>query len=142
MNAVTWYMIFIGFLGNDINPSYSLILDDVPMLTQTSCAKRAEPTNATYIQSQLREYPDLEGFWVCAADKVGLSRTETNTGWHIVWTGYEGDNSWATVALIAPKRYMAEQDCYRALASAPSPKNKKLTWENLCAEPITGTTFP
>lgn len=138
MNVSTWYMIFIGFLGSDVQPSYALILDDVPLPAQAVCAKRAEGANKEFVRSQRAAYPDLEGFWICATDKKGLSLTEANTGWRLVWTGYEGNNDWATTAIITSTRYMTEQECYRATGLARAPNYPKLTWETLCAEPITG----
>ncbi len=138
MNAPAWYMIFIGFLGSDVQPSYALILDDVPLPAQAACAKRAEGANTEFVRNQKIAFPSLEGFWVCATDKKSLSLTEANIGWRLVWTGYKENNDWATTAIITSTRYMTEQECYRATGLVHPPTHLNLTWEALCAEPITG----
>jgi len=134
-------MIFIGFLGGDAQPAYSLILDDVPMHSEAFCAQHADGINIYYIQKQKREYPNLESYWLCAANRKVLSLTEPNVGWYIIQIEYKDDDTVASHAFIAPRRYMSERECYNATAITPVSINKNrsnMTWEMLCAKPITG----
>jgi len=135
---MNWFIVLLGFLGTDIEPSYALIMDDMPTRNQSACAVQAKPISDTLIANQKKTFADLQGYWVCANDKAGLSLTESNTGWYPIWMGYEGDNTWASVAYLGPERYLDKSRCYREAKQDGASYNIRYVWEFLCVQPISG----
>ena len=135
---MNWFIILLGFLGADTEPSYALIMDDMPTHSQSACAEQARPMSNTLIANQRKTYPDLEGHWVCANDKANLSTTEMNYGWYPVWMGYKGSNTWASVSFLGPAHYLDKYKCYRDADRDTGKLSPQYAWEFLCVQPISG----
>jgi hypothetical protein len=135
---MNWFIILIGFLGADTEPSYALIMDTWnPSTNMSQCARHAEAMHPDFVAARTVNFPDLEAHWVCAYDQTPA----VGPGWRTLWIGYKGSNDWASTALIESERFMSYSQCFRDTLVANPPTRGKYTWEFLCVEPISEASY-